>query len=83
MGKLTMLNKKYTVNNGNVTIVETVEKVLSRDELQSEKIGLLNRQTQLLRQINDLKKQHSDLEMGIAELDKMLADIPIDDSNPV
>ncbi len=83
MAKMTMLNKKYTVNNGNVTIVETVEKVLSRDELQSEKIGLLNRQSQILRQINDLKKQHSDLETGIAELDKMIADVPIDDSNSV
>lgn len=83
MAKMTMINKKYTVNNGNVTIVETVEKVLSRDELQSEKIGLLNRQAQLLRQIKDLKTQHSDLETGIAELDKMIAELPIDDSNQV
>jgi mevalonate kinase len=71
----TTLNKGYTIKDGGVTIVETIEKQLSKEDLQTEKVQYINRQLQLSRQMQDLQKLYDDISVSINEIDEMIEKI--------
>jgi hypothetical protein len=75
MAIMKSLNKQITVKDGKAVVVETTESQLSRDELIQQKVGLLNRQKQINRQITELKNQIAAFDVAIAELDNTIAEI--------
>lgn len=75
----TTLEKNYVVENGAVKITETVEKHLSKEELLREKMGLIQRQQQILNQINSFRVQYSQCETAITEVDEMIAALGADE----
>ena len=76
MGSQKTLNKQYSIVDGNVVINETVEKVLTLDDLQREKTAYQQRQNQIKQQMELLKDQHVEIKNAIKELDDMIAAIP-------
>lgn len=76
MAKQKLIDKKYEVQNGAVVILETVEKQLSPEELVGEKQQYLQRQQQIIQQMNSLKVQYDQLDEAILEVDEMLASFP-------
>jgi septal ring factor EnvC (AmiA/AmiB activator) len=72
MANQTTLNKEFVIKNGGVVITETIEKQLSKEELQAEKAQYINRQAQLTRQISELQKQYNSIDAAIADIDSMI-----------
>ena len=71
------LDKKFKVVDGNVVINETLEKVLSVDDLIREKQVYQQRQTQMVQQVELLKTQYEEMQQAIEELDNMISQIPV------
>ncbi|MCX7817534.1 MAG: hypothetical protein N2317_08535 [Syntrophales bacterium] len=69
------LDKNYTVKDGGVVIVETVQKNLSKEELLQEKMNLINRQAQISRQMADIQAQYDNIGNAVTEIDLMIAAI--------
>jgi phage shock protein A len=71
------LNKNFKVVDGNVVINETVEKVLSADELKNEKSAYQQRQNQIFQQVEMLQRQYDEMQTAIDELDNMISQLPL------
>jgi hypothetical protein len=77
MSSIEMLSKKFTITeNGNVEIIETVKKQLSKEELMMEKQRYLAQQQQVVRQSTSLKTQYDAMDAAMKEVDEMIAAIP-------
>ena len=73
MPDLTTLSKEVSVVGENVTIIETVEKKLTKDDLLREKMAYQQRQQQLVMQNKEIIRQHKELQSSIDEVDRTLA----------
>lgn len=71
-----VLEKKFIMVDGNIVIEETVEKVLTMDDLQREKTTYQQRQLQIIQQMENLKSQYEEMATAIIELDTMISSIP-------
>jgi hypothetical protein len=79
MAKQETLNKEFKVIGGQVVIEETTKKILSKDELLQEKMGLMNQQAQIMRQIASYKEQYNNIEKAMIYIDAMIAAVPDDE----
>jgi Skp family chaperone for outer membrane proteins len=78
MAKMESLDKKFKVENGSVVITEVVQKTANRHELEAEKMGYSNQIAGIEQQIKGLKERKQAMIQGIAEIDEMLAAMPIE-----
>jgi hypothetical protein len=77
MAKQTVLNKKYEIKDGMATIIETVESILNKEDLQNQKSQYVQKQAQLTSQITGLQVQYKACSSAIAEIDKIIEEIDL------
>jgi hypothetical protein len=75
MAKQTILNKNYEIKDGMATITETVESILSKEELQNQKAQYIQKQAQLTNQISALQIQYKACSAAIDDIDKIIIEI--------
>jgi hypothetical protein len=81
MAKQTTLNRSVKVENGSAVIEETTQKTLNRAELENERMGYLNQIANLDRQIQDFKLRRASLVSAIGELDGIIAQLPLEETD--
>lgn len=73
---LKRLSKTLSTSEGNVKVIETIEKNLSAEDLLQDKQRCLMQQQHLIRQMKQLRSQYDSLTATIAEIDEMLTIVP-------
>lgn len=78
MSEVKRLNREHKIEKGKVVITETVQTTMDRRELEVEKMGYLNRIANLEAQITNFKNEKASYVQMIADIDDMIAAIPLE-----
>ena len=78
MSEVKRLNREHKIEEGKVVITETVQTTMDRRELEVEKMGYLNRIANLEAQITNFKNEKASYVQMIADIDDMIAAIPLE-----
>lgn len=74
MAKQRVLKKNHKQEGDQMVITETVEKILSKDDLLREKQGYQQRKSHIIQEMKKFKQQYQQCDAAEKEVDKILVD---------
>ena len=77
MASQKLVSKEFTVLDSEITITETIQKILSKKELEQELYTYKAQQQNLLKQISELKERHEKLQKLSEDVEVLLKEFEI------